>query len=119
MLEHKINFMAVGYKIKQLRKKQGLTQEQLAEQISVSSKYISAIENGKQVSLSTLLNLADALDVTLDYFLVGVIKRQPIEQINEYLQQCSLDDLPIIERIVKIYAEKNMEAEHYKFTDNK
>ena len=36
-----------GKILRKFRKKSGLTQEQLAEQLGISLKYISRIENGK------------------------------------------------------------------------
>lgn len=37
-----------GSRIRNLRKNRGLTQEQLAEKMNVSTPYIAKIENGKQ-----------------------------------------------------------------------
>ena len=37
-----------GSRIRSLRKNRGLTQEQLAEKMNVSTPYIAKIENGKQ-----------------------------------------------------------------------
>ena len=42
---HKDNY---GLQIRILRKRRGLTQEQLAEKMNVSTPYIAKIENGKQ-----------------------------------------------------------------------
>ena len=52
-------------KIKELRKKQGLTQERLAELTETSSIYIQRIEgkNPPDVRLTTVVRLAKALKV--------------------------------------------------------
>ena len=52
-------------KIKELRKKQGLTQERLAELTETSYKYIQRIEgkNTPDVRLTTVVRLAKALKV--------------------------------------------------------
>ena len=52
-------------KIKELRKKQGLTQERLAEITETSYKYIQRIEgqNPPDVRLTTVVRLAKALKV--------------------------------------------------------
>ena len=52
-------------KIKELRKKQGLTQERLAELTETSYKYIQRIEgkNPPDVRLTTVVRLAKALKV--------------------------------------------------------
>ena len=41
--------MSLGEKIREQRKKAGLSQEQLAEKINVSRTYIVKIENGVQI----------------------------------------------------------------------
>ena len=52
-------------KIKELRKKQGLTQERLAELTETSYKYIQRIEgkNPPDVRLTTVVRIAKALKV--------------------------------------------------------
>ena len=39
-------YIAIGKKIKEYRLKNNLTQEQLAEELNLSVKYVSRIENG-------------------------------------------------------------------------
>jgi len=55
----------LGRKIKELRKKRGITQEQLAELIETSYKYLQRIEgkNPPDIRLTTILKLAKALKV--------------------------------------------------------
>ena len=58
---------ALGAKIQAFRKKRRLTQMELAEKIDRSPTYLSYIENGsKGMSLETLINMANALQVTAD-----------------------------------------------------
>ncbi|MDD5014786.1 MAG: helix-turn-helix transcriptional regulator [Atribacterota bacterium] len=55
----------LGRKVKELRRKRGITQEQLAELIETSYKYLQRIEgkNPPDVRLTTILRLAKALKV--------------------------------------------------------
>ena len=55
----------LGARIKELRKRAGLSQDQLAERVGIrDSKYLSRIEVGKRYpSLDTLEKIADALHV--------------------------------------------------------
>ena len=55
----------LGRKIKEFRRKRGITQEQLAELIETSYKYIQRIEgkNPPDVRLTTIVRLAKALKV--------------------------------------------------------
>ena len=58
--------MDPGERVKALRKKRGLSQEQLGVMIGFSQSKISKIENGNCDSLSDLKLLAAALDVKLE-----------------------------------------------------
>lgn len=56
----------LGRRIRELRKKQGLSQEMVAEKASISAQYVSNIERGKEnPTLDLLIGLADALKVSL------------------------------------------------------
>jgi len=59
------NGIELGRRIKALRRKQGITQEQLAELIGTSYKYLQRIEgkNPPDVRLTTITKLAKALKV--------------------------------------------------------
>ena len=59
-----------GSRIRSLRKKRGLTQEQLAEKMNVSTPYIAKIETGKQ-TVELAVEFAAVFHVSLDYLLVG------------------------------------------------
>ena len=77
----------LGLNIKQARKKLGLTQEELANKLNVSSNYISAIECGKKTpKLEMFFKIADVLNVNLDILASDIIKanRQNIILSNDY-----------------------------------
>lgn len=62
-----------GKRLAELRRKRGLTQDQLAEMIDTHSTTISFIEGGKRfVRLSTLHKLAKALQVEIEELFKGV-----------------------------------------------
>lgn len=57
----------IGSRIKDIRNKKGITQEQLSESVGINPKYLSSIERGKEnPTLNILLQLAQSLDVNLD-----------------------------------------------------
>ena len=61
-----------GSRIRSLRKKRGLTQEQLAEKMNVSTPYIAKIETGKQTGpVELAVDFAAFFEVSLDNLLVG------------------------------------------------
>lgn len=62
-------FKKIGRRLADYRKRQGLTQQALARKIHRSSSTISRIERGaynRNIPLSTLVDIADALNVTLE-----------------------------------------------------
>ena len=56
----------IGERVKALRKRKGMSQEQLGEMVGFSQSKVSKIENGNCDSLSDLKLLASALDVKLE-----------------------------------------------------
>jgi len=60
----------MGDRIKEVRKKQKLTQEQLAERLDVSVEFIGQIERGlKLPSMQVFIRLIENLNVSADYLL--------------------------------------------------
>lgn len=60
----------MGDRIKEVRKKQGLTQEQLAERLDISVEFIGQIERGiKLPSMHVFIKLVETLNVSADYLL--------------------------------------------------
>jgi transcriptional regulator with XRE-family HTH domain len=53
-------------KIKEIRRRKGLTQKKLAEKIGVSRSYFADLENGKyDIKLSLLIMISEILEVGL------------------------------------------------------
>nr|WP_304257805.1 helix-turn-helix transcriptional regulator [Phascolarctobacterium succinatutens] len=68
-------YKKIGAKIVFYRKLRSMTQEKLAEEVGITPQYLSRIENGgytKSVSLSTLMMIAGALDVTMSQLMEGI-----------------------------------------------
>lgn len=61
-----------GKRLQNTRKALGITQEELADRISVDRNHITRMERGIRVcSIDLLVELAAALEVSTDYLLVG------------------------------------------------
>lgn len=58
----------MGYKIKEVREKQNMSQEELSKKSGVSRGTISALENGssRATTTKTLMNIARALGVPVE-----------------------------------------------------
>ena len=64
------NFVALGKRIKLIRKKRGISQAELAERVGCSAPFISYVESGlKSMSLETFIYIANALGVSADELL--------------------------------------------------
>src|SRR5689334_5015151 len=62
----------LGERVRELRERQKLTQDQLAEQTGLSKGFLSDVERDKrQVSATNLLKIANAVGASLDYLLRG------------------------------------------------
>lgn len=70
------NFIiGIGKRIKDIRKENNLTIQQLATKANVSNGLISRIENGRTIpSLPVLLDIIQSLDIDASYFFEGVEK---------------------------------------------
>ena len=67
--EDKYDFRALGLAIKEARKKQGLTREQVGAMIEIDPRYLTNIENkGQHPSLQVLYDLVSLLNVSVDEF---------------------------------------------------
>jgi len=87
----------IGKKIKEIRKSKKISQEKLAEMISMNHRSILRIENAHTIpTIETLSKIADVLDVKLiDFFETQEFEQKDkiIEDINNCLQKMSDKDL--------------------------
>lgn len=71
--EHIDKYRQLGLKISYYRKLRGITQEQLAEKLGLSAAFIGHVEApniNKAISLDTLFDIADALEIPVHRFLM-------------------------------------------------
>lgn len=94
----------LGQRIKDLRTKKGLTQEQLTEQLNVGQRTLSKIERGNAfVSAETLTKLLTALDIGIDeLFNFGYLQEKEVikKELVDAIQHEKID-LSIMYRIYK------------------
>lgn len=108
----KLNLKMMGFRISTQRRKLKMTQEDLAEKVDVSVKHISAIETGRtNPNIQLLYDIATCLDVTIDYFTLGIVKKNKFSEIEEYLRECTDDEIDTIKVMVKALADS-----HQKFS---
>ena len=95
----------LGRRVRDLRKKRGLTQERLAEVAGMDVKYLGGIERGKEnPTVGTLEKLAGALSVKvrqiLDFEHEVRGKRLLRRRITQILGKCNEKELQVIFRLV-------------------
>jgi transcriptional regulator with XRE-family HTH domain len=75
--------LTTGVRIREIREKRRLTQDQLAKKAEISKGYLSDVENGKRnIGSQGLLRLANELGASVDYLLAGkVMENAQNEQI--------------------------------------
>ena len=85
--------MLCGKRIRELRIMKGMTQEQLALEVGLTTDHIRRIENGKRgSSIDLLTELASFFDVSLDYLVLGKDRSTPIaKQIVRWLIRALTD----------------------------
>lgn len=70
----KYNILEVGKRIQKLRREKGLTQEQLANCLSISTVHLAKIESGKRgCSMDILIDISAVLSASLDYLVHGKV----------------------------------------------
>ena len=66
------NQVEFGQRVKALRKENGLTLQQMADELNVSYEHYKKIENGNHgCSIALLLDISSFFDVSTDYLLTG------------------------------------------------
>ena len=67
-----VNYKLIGKRIKEVRRQQQISQMELAEMSGLSVSYISHIETAqKKASLTSIINISNALGITVDELLYG------------------------------------------------
>lgn len=99
-----MDYYAIGQRIRKYRKAKGLSQEQLAEIVDISTTHMSHIETGNtKLSLQVFADLAEALQVNVDSLLTDVNmtnKQQTYQEIMDILDQCTPAQAQALKEII-------------------
>ena len=104
------DFRPFGNAIKKGRKRAGLTVEQLAEQVGLSTRYISAIENeGKRTSIKTLFEIITILHISIDEIIYPLTpnKNSNRRYIESMLDQLDDKSMKITEGLLQTLLDVN------------
>ena len=114
MIFLELDYYAIGVRIRRFRKAQRLTQQRLAEISHQEPSNISHIERGAtKLGLPTIVNIANALHVTVDDLLCDSLEESKDVFHREFLElvsDCSHSELQIITGTVRALKESLRKA---------
>lgn len=106
-----LDYKKLGKRMREYRQLKNLTQEELAERVSLSNVYISHIERGlTKTSLNTLIKICNVLNVTPDMVLFDSLEIKAPSMENEFsvrLDACTAEDRSLILDIVDLFMQRN------------
>lgn len=104
-----LDYKAIGKRIKIARINADMTQERLADLADLSPSHMSNIETGTtKVSLTTLVNIANALSVTVDDLLCdNIIHARPQfeRDIQQILDACDEYEIRVVKNMARTVVE--------------
>ena len=101
-----MDYYKIGQKIRKIRKAHGLSQEELAEKVNISTTHMSHIETGNtKLSLPVFVDIAAALEVRTDDLLdtaaATATTSTSLDEIAAVLERCTAQEAKVIADVVK------------------
>ena len=100
-----MDYYKIGQKIRKIRRAHGLSQEELAERVNISTTHMSHIETGNtKLSLPVLVDIAAALEVRTDDLLndsSAATTGTALDEIAAVLERCTASEARVITDIVR------------------
>ena len=101
-----VDYYKIGQRIRLYRKQQGLSQEELAEKVNISTTHMSHIETANtKLSLPVWVDIAQVLGVRADDLLEDNLKcslESTMKDLSWIIGQCSEKEAELILEIAKI-----------------
>lgn len=100
-----MDYYKIGQQIRKFRKAHGLSQEELAEKVNISTTHMSHIETGNtKLSLPVLVDIAAALEVRTDDLLNNnptAATGSAMDEIASVLERCTATESKVIADVVR------------------
>lgn len=100
-----MDYYKIGQRIRKIRKAHGLSQEELAERVNISTTHMSHIETGNtKLSLPVLVDIANTLEVRADDLLcdhVSAEKSAALDEVASVFDACSSNQARVIVDLIK------------------
>lgn len=104
-----VDYRAVGNRIKNARKRKGITQEELAKKMNFSVAYLSRVERGSsEINLKRITQLSEKLEIPIEYLLSGTSEKSSnylSKEFSDILKLCTPQKQRMIFEIAKIVSE--------------
>lgn len=102
-MKNRIKDKEIGLRIMNLRLDRGYSRESLAGMAGISARFLSEIEKDKKgFSAGTLVKLADALEVSTDYIMMGHSGTKFDERIAQTLGKFEPGVLEKVEELLQL-----------------
>ena len=91
----------MGKRIMVRRKSLRMTQEELAEELGVSTQMISNLELGKKaIRPENLAKVCSVLNMSADFILTGANTQSPVDEVAEKLIQLTAEELQMVSDMI-------------------
>lgn len=95
-----------GERLRNLRLRRGLTQEETADRLNISLRYYQMLERGEKLgSVDILLATSEIMDCSLDYLLRGKLPERPADPLTARLNQLSSRQRGYAEKLLELWME--------------
>lgn len=97
-----MDYIDLGRRVRRQRNLLNLTQAELAEKIGVSTSFVGHMERGsRKASLDTMVDLANALGLGLDYLLASSLNTESATDLTPAQRDVMRDILATVQSRVK------------------
>lgn len=91
----------MGKRIMVRRKSLRMTQEELSEELGVSTQMISNLELGKKaIRPENLAKVCSVLNLSADFILTGANTQSPVDEVAEKLVQLTAEELQMVSDMI-------------------
>jgi len=121
-----VSFKVIGSHIRDARKAKGLTQEQFAERLGLSTLHYGRLERGdRPASLEQIARIADELGISTLSLLSGSLTHEPLsaepttqnvsfaDRLSRMTSACTAQELEMLEEICQVFTQ-NRKPEYLK-----
>ena len=108
MNNYRYDAVEAGKRIREVRKKNKYTQEQLAEKLFLTAESVSNFENGKTMCMpENVARICELFDVTADYIYYGVenigTDVTGVDNIVNLVKDCNPNELDRIGKMIMLF----------------